>query len=142
MNNEEKYGYYDCKLSNPLSEKNFEEVVVPLVKSLKIHKDNVNDYLIVDFDYEHGGKLNFVQVAVDDDGLNYDFELARFEKNLPENEPAYKTEDGRKYKLYLHEPYEKTDLATVLELLRLVLVENKCPDISDWRDISYLAEKE
>lgn len=141
MNNEERYGYYEFNLSNPLSAKNFKEVVVPLVKGLKTHKDNVNDYLIVEFEYEHGGMLNFVQVAVDDDGLNYDFEVARFEKNLPENEPAYKTEDGRKYKLYLDEPYEKTDLATVLELLRLVLVEDKCPDISMWRDISYLADK-
>lgn len=129
-------GYYQFALDNPMSSEQFEEKIVDTVMKLETRGDDPNDSLVVDFLYEQGGDVAFIQVAIDDEGYNYDLEIARYESKLDEDEYAFEADDGRKYKLYRHEPYEDTDARIVIETFRKVIVEDGCPDLTSWMDIT------
>lgn len=132
---------YHYNLENPWTGEKFEDEIIDAVMNLEVREDEPNDFIVVDFAYEQGGGVVFVQAALDDEGDNYDLELARYEDNLDEGEYAYEDDNGRKYKLYLREPYEDTDARTVIETLRRTMVEDDCPDLTTWRDITEVCIK-
>lgn len=134
-------GCYQYVLDYPMDSNRFENEIADVVMDLEAHKDEPNDFLTVDFAYEQGGGVVFIQVSPDSEGDNYDLEIARYEDKLDEGEYAYEDDNGRKYKLYVHEPYEDTDARTVIETLRKVLVDDDCPDLTTWRDITEVCIK-
>lgn len=165
-------GYKEYVLEDPMALEQFDKEIVKAVKGLKVNKGRPNDFLSFSFDYSQGGGVYFIQVAVDDDGKNYDLEIAHF-KDLYDlrtsgsehkygnkttgprdsranygdpydktvRDEAYYEDGNRRYKLYLHEPYEETDFATVIRVLKQVVVGDTCPDLSNWRDITAICQK-
>ena len=117
------------KLDAPMTEAEFEEKIVALLPTLRPIE---NEFLIVDFGYEHPWGVSFIQTLTIDaeEGLF----LLECKKRVPEH-PGGKLKGKKLSKMY-RMPYEKSHMREVLEAFKATILGKGHFDISEWKDVT------
>lgn len=126
--------YTLCQVMEP---KLFDAIIVKHVQSLETYDDMPSNFINVSFLYEQAGRVAFVQAcpwyACPD---RFVIEIARYITGDVLDDYYYVDDNNRKYKLYSIEPTDDIDANFTINILREIMVNNSCPDLSNWEDIT------